>query len=190
MNQIPVYAKFMKEILSGKWHLRDDENVILVEECSDVIERKISPKLTDPSRFAIPCSIGPVKVDQDLYDLGDSINLMSILMMKRLGYGEPKSNHMTLTLADCYVMYPYGILGMCKAARPYIIQKIYNDRSVEVKDLGDSKVFKVKIKELMAFPTTNKALEMKILKGTRSNNLALARYSSNVGALIPGVGML
>lgn len=48
----------------------------------------------------------------------------------------------------------------CKAARPYIIQKIYNDRSVEVKDLGDSKVFKVKRKELMAFPTTNKALEM------------------------------
>lgn len=47
----------------------------------------------------------------------------------------------------------------CKATRPYIIQKIYNDRSVEVKDLGDSKVFKVKRKEIMTFPT-NKALEM------------------------------
>lgn len=37
MDQMLMYAKFMKDLLSGKQHLRDDENFILVENCSPII---------------------------------------------------------------------------------------------------------------------------------------------------------
>ncbi|XP_050920382.1 uncharacterized protein LOC127138018 [Lathyrus oleraceus] len=110
MDQMSVYAKFMKELLYQKQHLRDDENVVLAEECSDISQRKVPPKLTDPGRFTISCSIRPVKVDQALRDLEASINLMQLSMMKRLQCGDPKSTHMTLTLDDHSVTYPCGIL--------------------------------------------------------------------------------
>lgn len=49
---------------------------------------------------------------------------------------------------------------ICKEIGPYIIQKIYEDRNVIVKNLGNSKVFIVKSKELTTFPITDKASEM------------------------------
>lgn len=90
--------------------MRDDENVALTKECNEIIQRKIPPKLTDPSRLTIPSLIGLIKFDQDLCDLGGKINLMLLSMMKRLGRGELKYTHMTPTLADCLVTYPYRIL--------------------------------------------------------------------------------
>ncbi|XP_050919223.1 uncharacterized protein LOC127136739 [Lathyrus oleraceus] len=105
-----VYAKFIKELLSGKRKLEDDENITLAEECSVIIERKLSPKLTDPSRFTIPFSIGPLTIRKALCDLRASINLMMLSMMSKFKCGEPKLTHMTLTLADKSIIYPYGIL--------------------------------------------------------------------------------
>lgn len=55
--QMSVYAKFMKELLSRKLELKHDENITLAEDCSSIIQRKLPPKLTDPSGFTIPCSI-------------------------------------------------------------------------------------------------------------------------------------
>ncbi|XP_050915725.1 uncharacterized protein LOC127130802 [Lathyrus oleraceus] len=110
MDQMLVYAKFMKELLSRKRHLRDDKNIILDEECISIIQRKLPPKLTDPSRFTIPCLIGPVKVDQTPCDFGASTNRIPVSMVKRLGCGYPKSTHITLTLADSSITYPYGTL--------------------------------------------------------------------------------
>ena len=62
LEQIYVYAKFMKYLLSRKHKLKHDENVALEEECSVIIQRKLPPKLTNPSRFNIPCSIGSLTI--------------------------------------------------------------------------------------------------------------------------------
>ncbi|XP_050916630.1 uncharacterized protein LOC127131760 [Lathyrus oleraceus] len=105
-----VYAKFMKEMLNGKRKLRDDENVALAKECSAIIERKLPPKLIDPRRFTIPIFIGSLKIGKALCDLAASINLMSLAMMRKLNCGEPKPTKMSLTLADRFVTYPYGVL--------------------------------------------------------------------------------
>ncbi|XP_050896569.1 uncharacterized protein LOC127103346 [Lathyrus oleraceus] len=107
---MPVYAKFMKELLNGKHGFKDDENVDLAEECSAIIQCKLPPKLTDPCRFTIPCSIGSLNIGQALCDSGESINLMSPSMMKKLNYEELKPMKMNLTLADRSVTYPYGVL--------------------------------------------------------------------------------
>lgn len=60
--------------------------------------------------FTIPCSIASLTIDHALCDLGAIINLMSLSMMKKLNYGEPKPTQMTLTLEDCSITYPYGVL--------------------------------------------------------------------------------
>lgn len=61
LEQMPIYAKFMKEILNVKLKLKDVENIALAEEYSATIQRKLPPNLTDPGRFIIPCSIGSLK---------------------------------------------------------------------------------------------------------------------------------
>jgi hypothetical protein len=65
------------------------------------------PSLQPPP---IPCSIGELKIGRALCDLGASINLMPLSMMKKLNCGEPKPTKMTLTLADRSVTYLYGVL--------------------------------------------------------------------------------
>ncbi|XP_061376461.1 uncharacterized protein LOC133318473 [Gastrolobium bilobum] len=84
LENMPNYAKFMKDLLSRKRKLQEIETVTLTEECSVVIQKKFPPKLKYPRSFSIPCKIGNVKVDNVLCDLGASINVMSLSMMKKL----------------------------------------------------------------------------------------------------------
>lgn len=97
--KMSTYTKFMKELLSRKKKFKDDENFVLAKECSSIIQRKLPLKLTDPGRFTIPCTIGPLFIGQSLCDLETIMNLMPLSMIKKLNYGEPKPTRMTLTLA-------------------------------------------------------------------------------------------
>lgn len=106
LEQILVYTKFMNN--KHKW--KDDKNVVITEEYGVIIQHKLPHKLTDPGRFMIPCFIGSLKICHALYDLGASINLMSLSMMRKLNCGEPKPTKMTLTLVDRSFTYPYGVL--------------------------------------------------------------------------------
>ena len=104
LEQMPTYAKFMKELLTKKRRFKEDEIVALTEECSAIIQRKLPPKMKDPGSFTIPCTIGNLHIGKALCDLGACINL------KRLGGGEVKPTGMSLQLEDRSVKYPYGIL--------------------------------------------------------------------------------
>ncbi|XP_050893582.1 uncharacterized protein LOC127100431 [Lathyrus oleraceus] len=67
---MPSYAKFLKEILSNKKKLEDDETFMLTAECSAIIQNNMPLKLKDPNSFSIPCVIGNFIIDIDLCDLG------------------------------------------------------------------------------------------------------------------------
>jgi hypothetical protein len=41
LNQIPLYAKFMKEHLTGTKRPKDDENISLSENCSAILQKKL-----------------------------------------------------------------------------------------------------------------------------------------------------
>jgi hypothetical protein len=110
LDQMPMYAKFMKDLLTGRRKPRNDENSALLENCIAILQKKHPPKLKDPGAFTIPCSIGPVDIGRALCDLGASINLMPLSMMKKLGCGEPKPTRMTITLADRSISYHFGVL--------------------------------------------------------------------------------
>ncbi|GAU22525.1 hypothetical protein TSUD_296450 [Trifolium subterraneum] len=110
LEQMPVYAKFMKELLSKKRKPLDDDIVNMTEECSAIIQKKLPQKKKDPGSFTIPCSIGNLHVRRALCDLGASINLMPLSMMKRIPGAVAKPTKMQLSLADRSITHPYGIL--------------------------------------------------------------------------------
>lgn len=100
----------MKELLSGKCNLKNDEKNALAEECNAIVQMKLSPKLTNPGRFTITYSISSLTIRNTFRDLGVRVNMMLWSMMKKFTYGEPKSTQMMLTLADIKILYPYEIL--------------------------------------------------------------------------------
>ena len=56
LSQMPLYAKFLKEILSKKRKIDEHEMVALGEECSTVVLNQLPTKLKGPSSFSIPVS--------------------------------------------------------------------------------------------------------------------------------------
>src|ERR1044072_1750766 len=102
------YAKFMKEILSKKTTLSDeDATVELTEEVSGIIQQKLPPKLNDPGSFTLPVEFGKIKVGRALCDLGASINLIPLTVYERLDIENLKPTKMTLQSADRSISYPY-----------------------------------------------------------------------------------
>ncbi|XP_057734429.1 uncharacterized protein LOC130949826 [Arachis stenosperma] len=96
LEQMPLYAKFMKELINKKRSSYEKETITLTEECSAVMQRGIPPKLKDPGSFMVSCTIGKMTLEKALCDLGASINLMPFLMMRKLAIEEIKPTKMSL----------------------------------------------------------------------------------------------
>ena len=109
LEQMPTYAKFMKEILSKKRRYNDEETIQLDANCSAIIQRRLPKKERDPGRVTLPVAIGTVNVGKALIDLGSSINLIPYSVVKRVGGLDLKLTRMTLQLADKSVARPMGI---------------------------------------------------------------------------------
>ena len=56
--------------------------------------------MQDPGSFTIPCTIGNFEFKKGLCDSRASINLMPLLVVRRLGLGELTPIAMTLQMAD------------------------------------------------------------------------------------------
>ncbi|XP_016168320.1 uncharacterized protein LOC107610841 [Arachis ipaensis] len=84
--------------------------VVLTEECSAIIQKKLPQKMKDPRSFQIPCIIGDISIENALCDMGASINLMSLAMMKRMRIEEAKPTRMALQLADRTFKFPHGVV--------------------------------------------------------------------------------
>jgi len=110
LSQMPLYAKFLKEILSRKRKIDEHETVALEDECSVVVLNQLPAKLKDRGSFSIPCVIGNVSIDRALCDLVSSVNLMLYSIFKRLGLGELRPTCISLQLANRSIKYPMGIL--------------------------------------------------------------------------------
>ncbi|XP_057723900.1 uncharacterized protein LOC130939851 [Arachis stenosperma] len=107
---MPLYAKFLKDLINKKRNWLEKETILLTEECSAVIQRGIPPKLKDPGGFVVSCTIGKTILNKALCDLGASINLMPLSMMRKLDIEELKSTRMSLVMADRSIKTPNGIV--------------------------------------------------------------------------------
>nr|GEU67417.1 reverse transcriptase domain-containing protein [Tanacetum cinerariifolium] len=97
---MPKFASTIKSLLTNKDKLFELAKVPLNENCSAMLLIKLPEKLGDPGKFLIPCDFPEIEVCHALADLGASINLMPLLIWKKLLLPELTPTRMTLELAD------------------------------------------------------------------------------------------
>ncbi|KAL4290810.1 hypothetical protein GQ457_14G000090 [Hibiscus cannabinus] len=108
IEQMPNYAKFLKDIVSKWTRISEFETFAMTEGCMAMLHNHLPPKLKDPSSFTIPCGIGNHYVGKALCDLGASINLMPKSVFQRLGIGKARPTTVMLQLADRSYVHPEG----------------------------------------------------------------------------------
>ena len=96
VTQMPLYAKFLKDILSKKRKIAEEGIVNLTATCSAMIKRDLPEKMKDPGSFTIPCTIGEFEFQKALCDSSANINLMPYSVAKKLSLGELTPTTITL----------------------------------------------------------------------------------------------
>ena len=81
-----------------------------MQHCSAIATRSLVQKKGDLGAFTIPCIVGSLHFAKAFCDLGESINLMPLLIYKNLGLGDPQPTALRILMADRKVKRPIGIL--------------------------------------------------------------------------------
>jgi hypothetical protein len=110
IQQIPSYAKFLKDLVTVKRKTNVPKKAFLTEQVSSILQYKLPIKYKDPGCPTITCMIGVSQIERALLDLGASVNLLPYSVYVQLGLGELKPTTMTLQLADRSVKVPRGIV--------------------------------------------------------------------------------
>ncbi|XP_015954865.1 uncharacterized protein LOC107479231 [Arachis duranensis] len=100
----------LKNAISKKKALRGDKTVVLTKECSTLVQKKLPPRCPDPRNFLIPCTIGTITFAKAMFDLGSSINLMPLSVMKKLGIQEVQATEISHEMADKSLKRAYGMV--------------------------------------------------------------------------------
>ena len=100
LTQMTRYAKFMKDIFGRKRKIVEEGVKSLTATYSAVIQRSLPEKMQDPGSFTIPCTIGNSGMGKALCDSRASINLMPLIVVKRLSLRELPPITMTLQMAE------------------------------------------------------------------------------------------
>ncbi|XP_070057473.1 uncharacterized protein [Nicotiana tomentosiformis] len=108
LEQMPGYAKFMKDLVTKK-RLMNFETIKITHQVSAIVH-SMAPKLENPDAFTIPCTIGSAEFAKALCDLGASINLMPYSIFKILGIGQPRPTSMRLPMDDRTMKRPLGVI--------------------------------------------------------------------------------
>ncbi|RYQ91141.1 hypothetical protein Ahy_B09g097019 [Arachis hypogaea] len=100
IQQMPTFIKYMKELLPRKSSLKGGQTIVMNKGCSALIQPELPTKRRDPGSFHIPCAIGETMFDRALCDLGASINLLPLSLVKRLQINEIMPTDVIIRLAD------------------------------------------------------------------------------------------
>ncbi|XP_016540993.1 uncharacterized protein LOC107841654 [Capsicum annuum] len=109
LEQMPDYAKFMKNLVTKKQKVSHEPKDNLFH-CVSISTRSFVQKKADPSAFTILCTIGSLNFTKELCDMGDNINLIPLVVYKKIGLGDLTLTNMQLVMADKSVKRPMGIL--------------------------------------------------------------------------------
>ncbi|KAK8712690.1 hypothetical protein V6N13_147920 [Hibiscus sabdariffa] len=120
IRKIPRYARFLKYLCTNKRKLMGHKRVNLGENVSDILTRRLPPKLKDQGMFMIPCKIGQVGIKRAMCDLGASINVIPLSVYKTLSADSLKETRITIQLADRSTVYPEGVLENVLVQTPQI----------------------------------------------------------------------
>lgn len=87
----------------------DEEAIHLDASWSAIIQRTLPEKEIDLGRVTLLVTIGYLNVGKALIDLGSSLNLIRLSLIKRICDLDMKNKTMTLQLADKFITKPFGI---------------------------------------------------------------------------------
>ena len=82
IKQVPVYAKFLKDLCTIKKGLGIEKKAFLTEQVSAIIQSRNPVKYKDPGSPTISVNIGGNCIDKSLLDLGASVNLLPYSVYK------------------------------------------------------------------------------------------------------------
>ncbi|KAL4388208.1 hypothetical protein GQ457_09G016950 [Hibiscus cannabinus] len=108
LQQMPNYAKFLKDMVTRKKRIEEFETAAATETCLALMHNKVPAKKTDPGSFTINCLIGHNYPTKALCDPGASINLMPKSVFQKLGIKEAKPTTVMLQQADHSYVQPEG----------------------------------------------------------------------------------
>nr|GEW35167.1 reverse transcriptase domain-containing protein [Tanacetum cinerariifolium] len=106
---MPKFSLMFKSLLNNKEKLFNLATTPVNENYSAVILKKLPEKLGDPNKFLIPCDFAELDECLAMADLGASINLMPLSILRKLSLAELTSTQMILELADRSMTQPSGI---------------------------------------------------------------------------------
>ncbi|XP_027152139.1 uncharacterized protein LOC113752209 [Coffea eugenioides] len=110
IKQVPKYAKFLKNLYTHKRKLRGDERVVVGENVSAILQRKLPPKYGDLDIFTISCKIKNTPIRKAMLDLGASINVMPKTIYTSLNLGPLKETAIIIQLTDRTNAYSEGLV--------------------------------------------------------------------------------
>ncbi|CAM8905309.1 unnamed protein product [Rhodiola kirilowii] len=108
IKQIPRYAKFLKELCTNRRKSTRYDQELMSRNVSAVMQRKMPPKCGDPGTYTIPCTIGNIRIENCILDLGASINVLPFSIYSCLRIGPLKPTGLTIQLADRSCKQPEG----------------------------------------------------------------------------------
>jgi len=108
IQQVPTYAKFLKDMCTKKWKNNVPKKVFLATNISELLSGPTPVKYIDPGCPTIACTIGQTTINRALLDLGASINLLPFFLYQQLGLGDLRPTRVTIQLADRSMKVPKG----------------------------------------------------------------------------------
>ena len=105
--KLPPYSKYMKDIVSNKRKIPNEEISTMLANYS--FNGKVPKKLGDPGIPTIPCSIKNNYVRTALCDLGAGVSVMPYSLYKRLYLDKLIPTDISLQMADKSTAIPVGI---------------------------------------------------------------------------------
>ncbi|CAM8991856.1 unnamed protein product [Rhodiola kirilowii] len=100
IKQIPRYAKFLKELCTNRRRSTRNDQELMSRNVSAVMQQKVPPKCGDPGTYTIPCTIGNIRIENCMLDLGASINVLPFSICSCLRIGPLEPTGLTIQLAD------------------------------------------------------------------------------------------
>ncbi|CAM8978185.1 unnamed protein product [Rhodiola kirilowii] len=100
IKQVPKYAKFLKELCTNRRKGTRNNQELMSRNISAVMQTKVPPKCGDSGTYTIPCTIGNIRIENCMLDLGASINVLQFSLYSCLEIGPLEPTGLTIQLAD------------------------------------------------------------------------------------------
>ncbi|XP_074291654.1 uncharacterized protein LOC141618444 [Silene latifolia] len=107
---MPLYTKFLKDVLRKRRSIGEDGLVALRGQFSMVLLNPMPEKLQDSGSFSIPCMVSNVSIKKALCDLGASVSILPLPIARKVGLHDMIPTSITLQLINRSVQRPMGVI--------------------------------------------------------------------------------